>query len=62
MNTWPDVTPKSSGNAFDWRDKESKIFKTAEFRIANANTLNMAARGTTKSGTFTIYSKARAST
>lgn len=62
MKTWPDGTPKSTGNAFDWRGKESKIFKTTEFRIAHANMLNMAARGTEKGNTFTIYSKARPST
>ena len=53
--TWPDGTPKSRGNAFDWRNSASQIVTSREFRQSQASAQQMAGKGKT----FTIYSRAK---
>lgn len=54
--TWPDGTPKSQGNAFNWRDKPSLWAKpTPGEKVALAQPV------TKKPGkSITIYSRAKA--
>ena len=55
--TWPDGTPKSYGNAFDWRSRVSRIANSTEFKQSQHSTAVMAGKGDSK--TFTIYSRAK---
>ena len=62
MNYWPGTKiPKSTGNAFDWRNAKSKIVTSKEFKMSQASSIQMAGKGEEKSRSFTIYSKARPS-
>lgn len=55
--TWPDGTPKSQGNAFDWRGKPSPWAKpTPGEKVA----LAQAGKPTTPGKPITIYSRAKA--
>lgn len=56
MSTWPDGTPKSTNNAFDWRNHAPVVEAPKSGPIpARAKDLNAT------SSIFTIYSKAVAS-
>lgn len=58
MNKWPDGTPKSSGNAFDWRGGTSVIARDPSIKASEA--AKRAVKVPEKQ-TFTIYSKKRKS-
>lgn len=56
MSTWPDGTPKSTNNAFDWRNRAPTVEAPKSGPIpARAKDMNA------NSSIFTIYSKAVAS-
>lgn len=55
MSTWPDGTPKSTNNAFNWQGHASTIAQT------RATTLPPRSKNLhAKDGTFRIYTKAGA--
>lgn len=57
---WPGTkTPKSSGNAFDWKNRRSSITTTTSFRNSQ-NATQGTAKSMAKKQPFTIYTKARA--
>ena len=59
MKYWPGTKiPKSTGNAFDWRNATSNIATTKEFKLSQASTIQMAGKGTDPKRQFTIYSRA----
>lgn len=60
MSFWPDGTPKSTGNAFDWRSAGSEIAQAKSFRQSQSATQQMAGKGSDKRRQFTIYSRAKA--
>lgn len=60
MSYWPDGTPKSTGNAFDWRSAGSEITKTKSFKLSQNASQQMAGKGSEKNRQFTIYTKAKA--
>jgi hypothetical protein len=39
MNTWPDGTPRSHGNAFDWRGKGGSIATSREWKHSESSKL-----------------------
>lgn len=55
MRYWEDGTPKSTGNAFDWRGKESQLLKTPELR--NSNNARMQMMGTKSKANVTYVTK-----
>lgn len=62
MTYWPGTKiRKSTGNAFDWRNTQSNITQSKEFKLSQSSSINMAGKGTEKGKSFTIYSKARPS-
>ena len=62
MTFWPGTKiPRSRGNAFDWRGKESIICSDKELKMSNLSKMNMAGKGAGTARSFTIYSKAKAS-
>jgi hypothetical protein len=54
---WPDGTPKSTGNAFDWRNTQSVLTDDKEWQHAVRTKAGMAKPG--KIPSFTIYSRAK---
>lgn len=59
MPTWEDGTPKSRGNAFDWRGGVSNITQDKKFLFSEIAKKNTAGTGTDVRKQFTIYSRAR---
>ena len=61
MNYWPGTNiVKSTNNAFtDWKHGRSKITSSAEWRMSQASTKQMAGSGGDPKKQFTVYSKAR---
>ena len=57
--TWDDGTPRSRGNAFDWRNYGSSILSDRSFLFSEAMKKNAAGTGTDARKQFTIYSRAR---
>jgi hypothetical protein len=62
MNKWPDGTPKSTGNAFDWRDRGPSIFLKPNLGNKIANGMAKAAAqgkapGNTQGKAITIKPK-----
>ena len=57
--TWADGTPKSSGNAFDWRSRESVLANDKEWQLSVRIKSGMSKPG--KIPSFTTYSKAKPS-
>ncbi len=54
MSTWPDGTPRSHGNAFDWRNSGGSILTSKERKKSDAS------RRAAKPGKpITIYTRAR---
>jgi hypothetical protein len=60
-STWDDGTPKSRGNAFDWRNYGSAILQDKAFMFAETMKKNAAGTGGDARKQFTIYSRARPS-
>lgn len=58
MSRWPDNTPRSTGNAFDWRGKPSKIFASDEWKRLEHGRRN----APVNPKPITTYLKAKAST
>ena len=56
MTYWPDGTPRSTGNAFDWRGQASKIGNTTAFKNSQRASQTMAGKGSN----FTIKQKPKA--
>lgn len=56
--TWPDGTPKSQGNAFNWRGNESHITNSKDWKQSEAAKRQMSGK---PGPAFTIYSKAKRS-
>lgn len=61
LTTWEDGTPKSRGNAFDWRNYGSSILNDRDFLFSETMKKNSAGTGTDARKQFTIYSRARPS-
>jgi hypothetical protein len=57
--TWEDGTPKSHGNAFDWRNYGSAILNDRAFRMAEMAKKNSTGTGVDARKQFTIYSRSR---
>lgn len=57
--TWADGTPKSSGNAFDWRSMKSALTDDKEWQHSIRTKAAMTKPG--KIPSFTTYSKAKPS-
>lgn len=55
MKRWPDGTPKSQGNAFDWKANANGITFDPRY---NRKVLKTDAEAN-KTKTFTVYSKAK---
>lgn len=53
--------PKSSNNAFDWRNGASEVLKDAYFKRSETGKNNTAKRAEESGKDFIIYSKAKAS-
>jgi len=59
MNYWPDTKiPKSTRNAFDWREKPSNLSTSHDWKSAETARRQSI---TSPKKPFTIYSKAKAS-
>ncbi len=58
MSTWPDGTPRSSGNAFDWQGKGGSIATSREWKHSESSKLQMQRK---PGKPITIYTRAKSS-
>lgn len=58
MNTWPDGTPRSHGNAFDWRNRAGSIATSREWKHSESSKRQMQRK---PGKPITIYTRAKSS-
>lgn len=56
MTTWPDGTPRSQGNAFDWRNAAGSIATSKDMKHSEASK-----RSSKPGKPITLYSRAKPS-